>query len=216
MTQPAAEQPRRIPLDDLTSDQLDQLYARAEQADATIQHLREQHVKILRERIKTSMAETAGWKAAWQLAHDRSAKHRERADEAEADLRVTNINLKNERGHNLSIQHDYHHALTDVYAMQRVRAVAHRWASFRPYDDAAAELREAIGTPDTCRGRGKCTWMEPNSTDRERADRAEKRLALARAEAQEWHTHFLDSGDAPATHALAMVLLLLDQQQGKT
>lgn len=119
--QALCRKPRRASLDDLTRDQLDQLYTRAEQAEAAIHHLREQHVKILRDRIKTGMAETAGWKAAWQLAHDRSAKHRERAD------------------------------------------------------------------------------------------RAEKRITLARAEAEEWHTYFLDGGDAPATHALAMVLLLIDQ-----
>lgn len=40
MTQPAAEQPRRIPLDELTSDALDQLYAELDRLRARVQDWR--------------------------------------------------------------------------------------------------------------------------------------------------------------------------------
>jgi len=117
----------RISLDDLNSDQLDQLYNRAEEAETG-------------------------------------------RNNAEATLR-------RQRAHNLNTQHDYHHALTDVYAMQRVRAMLARWEGYTIERGQPSrildELRAAIGSHESCKGRGSCQWMEPDSTDRERAERAE-------------------------------------------
>ncbi|MFI0827215.1 hypothetical protein ACH4Q7_22480 [Streptomyces roseolus] len=125
---------------------------------------------------------------------DGLAHHCERAEEAEAGHAVALANLANVQAHSLNTQHDYHHALTDVYAMQGVRRLLALWETHTLEPGQVrrllGELRATIGTRDACRGRGKCRWMEPDGTDRERAQRGEAAIERVRTAA-----HIADDRD---------------------
>lgn len=102
-----------------------------------------------------------------ERVRDGLAHHCDRADEADAGHAMALANLRSERGHSLNLQHDYQHALTDVYAMQRVRRLLDRWTNntLEPGQVRRVldELRTAIGTREPCRGRGTCRWMAPST-----------------------------------------------------
>lgn len=151
MTQPAD----RPSIDQLTSDQLDQLYARlataereADEAVAAAAHLA---------RLVGKRSEKA----------ERNAKKQHlRADLAEIELRTLRTGLRAIGADPTQIQN--------------------LWAQIH--------LRNR-------------QWRE----EKQRAERAEATIERARVEEQEWRQYFLDGGDAPAGHALAMVRGVLDQ-----
>lgn len=122
---------------------------------------------------------------------DGLTRHCERADELEADRDVALTNLQTVRAHSLSVQHDYHHALTAVYAMQRVRRLRDRWLGYTLEPGQVRrllnELHTAIGTREPCRGRGNCRWMDqtteydPHASIVETDMRHERAMDAARA-----------------------------------
>lgn len=99
----------------------------------------------------------------------------DRLEDAEADREIAVKNLQNCKGSHLNLQHDYHHALHDVYAMQRLRKVLASWAGPHViYRNFADDIFRAIGEREPCRGRGNCRWMEADAiTDYARAEQAE-------------------------------------------
>lgn len=130
----------------------------------------------------------------------------DRLEDAEADREIAVKNLQNYKGSHLNLQHDYHHALHDVYAMQRLRKVLASWAGLHViYRNFADDIFRAIGEREPCRGRGNCRWMEADAiTDYARAEQAEATVRafgsifegfgrLLSTSARDWGTYRVDA-----------------------